>query len=266
MGMKNRFKIGCLVLLFLIALSSCTNENVALTHVQLLSKIVEVSADGSSNTTLLTYNGNKIVSIDKVDAFLTFYYTNDLITKITELDKSNQQLSTLQYSYTNGDLTKITSSDNYVLNYIHNTDGTISYEKLTKDSNNNDVKIYHGTLYFQSGNLIKDDKFMDDAGTGILSEKTISISYDAKNNALHNILGFNKLFDYSKMISANNDISNTITSDIKHTDDDQETSSITMNSSTYQYDTNDYPTEIISQNILFGGNDSNHVKSQLFYN
>ena len=264
--MKNRNRIVCFVSVLLIILSSCTNESVALVPVQLLKKVVEISADGSSNTTLLTYNGNKIVSIDKVDAFLTFYYTNDFITKITELDKSNQHLNTLEYVYSNGDLTKIISSDNYMLNYSHNTDGTVSFEKVTKDLNNNDVKIYHGKLYFQNGNLIKVDKFLDDAGAGILSENTINSTYDSKNNALYNILGFNKLLDYSEIISLNNTLSSSVTASVKYIDEDQETSSIMMNSSTYQYDLNDYPTEIITQNILFSGKDTKHVKSQLFYN
>ena len=264
--MKNLNKIVCLVSVLLITLSSCTNESVALVPVQLLKKVVEVYADGSSNATLLTYDGNKIVDIDKVDKVLTFSYTGDLITKITESDKSNQHVNTLQYDYTDGQLVKITSSDNYVLNYIHNTDGSVSYEKLTKDSNNNEVKIYHGILYFQSGNLIKDEKILDDAGVGILSKNTLNVSYDSKNNALYNILGFNKLLDYWTSISSNNVVSISITASVKNSVTDQATSSIKMNLSKYQYDSNDYPTEIVSENILFGGNDSKHVKSQLFYN
>ena len=51
----------------LITLFSCTNESVDPVPVQLLKKIVEVSVDGSSSTTLLTYEGFKIVNIDKFD-------------------------------------------------------------------------------------------------------------------------------------------------------------------------------------------------------
>ncbi len=263
---KNTNRIVLWVSILLITLSSCTNEGVTLVPVQLLKKIVEISTDGSSNTTFLTYNGNKIVSIDKVDAIATFYYTADLITKIALLDKSTQHINTLQYDYSDGQLVKITSSDNYVLNYIHHADGSVSYEKLTKDLNNNDIKIYHGILSFQNGNLIKDDKFLDDEGVEVLSENTINSTYDNKNNALFNVVGFNKLLDYSKIISSNNELSNDETSFVKHLDDDQATSSIKMNLAKYLYDSYGYPTEIISQNILFGGNDSKHLKSQLFYN
>ena len=59
-----------------ITLFSCTNESVDPVPIQLLKKIVEVSVDGSSNTTLLTYEGFKIISIDKSDKFSEFYYTS----------------------------------------------------------------------------------------------------------------------------------------------------------------------------------------------
>ena len=264
--MKKANIIIGLLSVFLITLCSCSNESVDQVPVQLLKKIVEVSVDGTSNTTLLTYDGNKIVNIDKFDKHLDFYYTDDLITKIVEADKTNQHVNTVQYLYLNGQLSKITSSDNYVINYIHNGDGTVSYEKLTKDSNNNDVRINHGTLYFQSGNLIKDDKFLDDAGKGILAENISSFEYDYKNNALSNILGYNKLLDYSKTISANNVISNSETSSVKNIAEDQVISAIKINKSEPQYDSIGYPIEIVSENLIFGGNDSKHLKSILFYN
>lgn len=231
-----------------------------------VEKIVEVSVDGSSNTILLTYDGNKIVNIDKLDSFSEFYYTGDLITKIVVSDKTNQHVNTFQYSYSDGQLTRISSSDNYVMNYVHNTDGTVSYEKLTKDSQNNDVKIYHGTLYFQCGNLVKDHRFLDDAGKNVLAENIKSFEYDHKNNALYNILGYNKLLDYSKTISLNNGISNSEISSVKHIDDDQVVSAINIYKSKYQYDSMGYPTEIVSENTIFGGNDAKHLKSLLFYN
>ncbi|WP_395050282.1 hypothetical protein [Flavobacterium sp.] len=263
--MKKANIIIGLLSVFLIILSSCSNENVDQTQVQLLKKIVEISVDGSSNTTLLSYDGNKIVNIDKVDKHSEFYYTDDLITKIVESDKTNQHINTLQYLYLNGQLSKITSSDNYVINYIHNSDGSVSYEKLTKDSNNNDVRINHGTLYFQSGNLIKDDKFLNDAGQGILAKNSISLEYDYKNNALNNILGFEKLLNYSKTISSNNDIAGNETSYVKHLAEDQVTSSIKTYNNKYTYNLNGYPTVIVSESLLLGGKNSNHLKSVLFY-
>lgn len=263
--MKTAKEIVGIVVVILMTLCSCTSDPIE--QVQFLKKIVEVSVDGTSNTTLLTYDGDKLATIDKVDQLSKFYYTGNLITKVEVLDKTTQHANTLEYSYSKeGKLTKITSSDNYVINYIHNNDGSVSYEKLTKDSSNLDVKDYHGILYFQNGNLVKDEKTLDDAGSGMLVKNSISLEYDTKKNALKNILGFNKLLDYSKTISSNNEIVGTVASSIGYMDDDQVVSSIKRIDSKYQYNSNGYPTEIVSENMVFGGADSNHLKSQLFYN
>lgn len=258
-------KIVLLVSILLITLSSCTSEKANESQVLLLKKIVEVTVDGTSKATFITYEGNKIVSIDKVDEFSKFYYTGDLITKITVLNKSTQNQNTLEYLYSENKLIKIISSDNYTLNYIHNTDGTVAYEKLTRDSNANEVRINHGTLYFQNGNLSKDEKVVDNVGTGVLAINKMEVSYDYKNNALLNILGFSKLLDYSKTISSNNDISSLETTSVRYLNEDQAISAIQMKTNKYQYNSDDYPTEIVSENEMFGGHNANHLKSQLFY-
>ena len=265
-NMRTTTKIVLLVSILLITLCSCTNDKGNENQVLLLKKIVEVAVDGSSKATFIAYEDNKIVCIDKVDEFSTFYYTGDLITKITVLNKSTQNQNTSEYSYSDNKLIKIISSDNYTVNYIHNTDGTVSYEKLTKDSNANEVRSNHGTLYFQNGNLIKDEKFLDNVGKGVLAINKMEVSYDYKNNALLNILGFSKLLDYSKFISSNNDISSLETSSVKYVNEDQAISAVKMNTNTYKYNSNDYPTEIVSKNEIFGGHNANHLKSQLFYN
>lgn len=262
--MKKLKEIVGVLVVVLVTLCSCTTETIEQTP--MLKRIVEVLVDGSSSTTTLNYNGNKIVNIDKTDALLEFYYSGDLITKIVEFTKSNSHKNTLEYSYSSGKLTKIISSDNYVVNYIHNTDNSISYEKLTKDANNLEVKIHHGILYFQNGNLSKDEKIFDNTSQGILVKNTIEIAYDTKKNALNNILGFNKLLDYSKVISTNNAITNIEASSVKNAEDDQITSSVKRYDSNCEYNSNGYPIEIVSEKIIFGGTDSKHLKSQLFYN
>ncbi len=263
--MNKAKKIVGVLVVVLMTLCSCTTETVEQTS--FLKKIVEVSVDGTSNTTNLIYDGNKILTIDKVDQLLKFYYTGNFITKVVELDKTTQHTNTLDYSYSvEGQLTKIISSDNYLINYVHNSDGSVSYEKLTKDSTKPEIKNYHGILYFQNGNLVKDDKTQDDAGSGILIKNTINIQYDYKNNALKNILGFTKLLDYSRLVSTNNEVVSTEAYSVKDVDNDQITSSIRRIDSQCQYNSNGYPTEIVSEKILFGGSDSNHLKSQLFYN
>jgi hypothetical protein len=264
--MKKAKEIVGILVVLLIVLCSCTNEPVAIIQPTLLKKIVEVSVDGSSTVTTLSYSGNKIQNIDKADAFLEFYYTGDEITKIIEFNKVSKHTNTLQYSYVEDKLVKITSSDNYVFNYSHNNDNTVSYEKVTKDAQNKEVKIYHGTLYFQNDNLVKDEQVLDNIETNIVSKKSLNVVYDNKNNALYNILGFSKLLDYSKSISKNNPLNYSETSYLKYIAEDQIISAFKLNKSISKYDILGYPTEIISEYSMFGVNDSNHLKSQLFYN
>jgi hypothetical protein len=264
--MKKTKEIVGILVVVLITLCSCTNESVEIIQPQLLKKIVEVSVDGTSTITTLNYSGNKLQNIDKADAFLEFYYTGSLINKIVETNKATSGKNTLEYNYVDGQLNKITSSDNYTINYKQNKDGSVSYEKWTKDSNNVAVKVYVGTLFFQNGNLIKDEKIIEDTKKGILTTKTVNVVRDNRKNALHNILGFNKLLDFAKNVSANNCIIHTESCTEKQLDVDQIISSIKRYDSKIQYNSNGYPIEIVSENIIFGGADSKHLKSQLFYN
>ena len=264
--MKKTIEIVGILVVVLITLCSCTNETVEIVQPQLLKKIVEFSVDGKSTITTLNYSGNKIQNIDKADAFLEFYYTGDEITKIIEFNKVSKQTSTLQYFYTEGKLIKITSSDNYVLNYIHNDDTTVSYEKVTKDAQNKDVKIHHGTLYFKNDNLIKDELVLDNVEANILSKKSLNIVYDNKKNALYTILGFSKLLDHSRFISENNPLNSSETSYVKFIAEDRIISAVKLDKSISTYDTLGYPVEIVSENNIFGEYEPKLLKSQLFYN
>lgn len=253
-----------IVFLFLTLFCSCTND--VDDTIQLVEQIVEVAVDGTSKTTVINYNGNKISSIDNEAKRSDFFYTANLITKIEEIDKANNKTVTLLYTYSNDNLVKITSSENYVVNYIHNSDGSVSYEKLTKDANNNDVKVYHGILYFKNSNLIKDNLVFDNAGTNIISKQTIDLEYDLRNNAFNNVIGFSKLLNYNKSISLNNSVNSTEVSEIKYIDTDQMISSINTFKSDYKYNSGGYPIEITSEKaILDNGLVSNRFKTLLYY-
>jgi hypothetical protein len=254
-----------IVIILITVFFSCTND--LDDKVLMLKQIVEVSSDGTLNTSVITYNGNKISSIDSDTKRSDFIYTNNLITKIEEVNKGNNQLTTLQFSYTNTNLVKITSSENYVMNYIHNNDGTISYEKLTKNSNNTDVRVFHGTLFFLSTNLKKDEMIMDNTEANVISKNVVSLEYDIKRNALRNILSFDKLLNYNKSISLNNIVNSTEENEINNTNTNQITSSITSYKSVNKYNTDGYPTEILSEKLFLGnGGGTNHLKTLLLYN
>jgi hypothetical protein len=252
-----------IVFVFLTFIYSCTNDIDDRVH--FLKQIDEVSVDSSVASTIINYDGNKIVSIDSDTKRSNFYYTGSLITKTEELDKQSNHVNTLEYAYSDFNLVKITSSDHYVMNYIHNADGTVSYEKLIKDSNNNDIKEFHGIMYFKNNNLVKDEKTLDGNDANVITKNTNTYSYDYKNNAFYNILGFNKLLNFNKLISFNNSLNCIEASEIKYINTNQVTSSIKLYKNDYKYDLAAYPKEIVSEKLFLGNENSQHFKTVLYY-
>lgn len=261
--MKRLNKI-VLALSILVTLYSCTNETVSQNQFVLLQKVVEVANDGTSTTTLLHYNGNKIVSIDGAAKRSNFTYTNDLITKIIEFDKKSQIENTLDYTYFEGKLLKVNSSNNYVINFVHNANGTVSYEKVTKDSSNNSILIFSGILYFQNENVTKDERIIYDAGVGVLRKNSATLEYDYKNNPLKNIEGYSKLLDHFNSISSNNTVSIFEVSSDEYKEG-QVTSSAHIDKMSYKYDGQDYPVEMVSNISIFGNETIDTIKSSLYY-
>lgn len=220
--------------------------------------IVATSADGTSATTLFTYNGNKIVSIDGVQKHVDFTYTNGLITKIVTLNKTNQVQVTTEYNYFEGKLTQVESLGNYRINYIHNSDKTVSYGKFAIGSGNQEVKECHGVLYFENENFIKDERTLDNTAAGVLSKYSISFDYDSKHNPLFNIQGYKKLLYYNEVISSNNSLISTVITSVSK--DDQITSSAKFYKNSFTYDLDNYPVEQVSEN----GN-TGFLKTVYFY-
>jgi len=259
--MEKAIKKIWMVSVFLITLCSCSNENID--QVKLLKTLVEISADETSTTTFFTYDGNKIVSTDNVQNHTDFTYTDGLITKIDELDKTDQVSNTVEYSYVKGQLVRAKSPKNYIINYIHNSDGTVSYEKLALDSGNQEVKEFHGILYFQNENLIKDDRILDNTAVGVVSNYSISFEYDSEHNPFKSILGYEKLLDHNETISLNN--STIITVITSTTKDGQISSSAKFYKRSFKYDLENYPTEQVSENALLNNGNYGYLKSQYFY-
>jgi hypothetical protein len=259
--MKQTKKIFCVLAVFLVTLYSCSNDTDD--SVKLLKKVVATSEDGTSATTLFAYNGTEIVSIDDAQQHVGFTYTDGLISKIITLDKRNQSLETIEYTYVAGELVRAKSLNNYTINYIHNSDESVSYEKLAVNSGNQEVKIHHGILYFQNENFIKDERILDNAAAGVLSQYSMSIDYDSKHNPLYNILGYKKLLNYNEAISANNSLISTVI--ITTTKGEQIASSAKLYKNSFTYDSDNYPTEKVSENAVSSNGNTGYLKSQFFY-
>jgi hypothetical protein len=258
--MKKTKNIFLVLSIFVLTLCSCSNDNDD--SVKLLKKVVETSAQGTSETMLFTYNGAEIVRIDGAQKRTDFTYTDGLITKTVILNKTNQFSETIEYSYLVGKLVEVESLGNYRINYIHNTDKTVSYERF-RISGNQQVKEFHGTLYFENENLIKNERILDTMPIGITSSESITFDYDAKNNPLYNVLGYKNLLDHMETISSNNSLINTVIATT--TNGDQVLSVANFYKSSFKYDSENYPTERVSETAILANGNTGYLKTQYFY-
>jgi hypothetical protein len=204
--MKN-FALAFSVLLLI--LSSCSKNDTSTTQDPiLLKKMIQTdSKTGTSSTIDITYTGNKKVTEIGTgsNAYKNVYtYTGDLITKIENNNTTtNSVTKTTDYSYTNGVLsTSINStpagtSKSKIL-YIHNSDGTISFQKSTINLATN-VEIFGetGKYTYANSNLIKSELIN-------INTITKSYEYDNKNNTSKNILGISLLLELEVLASSNN--------------------------------------------------------------
>jgi hypothetical protein len=259
--MKKTKNIFWVLSIFVLTLYSCSNDNDD--SVKLLKKVVETSEEGTSETALFTYNGNEIVRIDGAQKRTDFTYTDGLITKIVALNKTNELLETNAYSYLEGKLVEVESLGNYRIKYIHNSDKTVSYQKFTIGSGNQEVKEFHGILYFENENLIKEERTLDNTAVGVTSNYSISFDYDSNKNPLYNVLGYKKLLDHMETISSNNSLINTVIATI--TNGDQVLSSANFYKSSFKYDSENYPTERVSETAILANGNTGYLKTQYFY-
>ncbi|WP_073352686.1 hypothetical protein [Flavobacterium xanthum] len=259
--MKNKILLHLFLSFLVLTIYSCSNDN----HdsMKLLKKVVETSEGGTAETTLYTYKGNQIVSMDGANKRTDFTYTEDLITKRVTQNKTNQLLETINYSYFEGKLVEVISLGKYRIKYVHNADKTVSYEKFSIASGNQQVKEFHGKLYFENENFIKDERILDNTASGTLIEYTVSFDYDAKYNPLYNIVGYKKLLDYNEEISSNNSLISTVITSVSK--DDQITSSANFYTTSFKYDLDNYPIEQVSENSVATNGNGGYLKTEYYY-
>lgn len=260
--MKKRKILFGIMSVFLLTLFSCSKENGD--DIKLIKKLVEISSDGKSNTTLFSYKENEIINSDSEQQHSDFTYTNGLISKIVTKNKVTNKSTSLEFTYDKDQLVRIKSSDNFVISFVNNADETISYQKTTLNDKNEEVKLYHGVLYFKNKNLVKDKRVLDDTASGVISNYDLSYEFDSKNNPFYNILGYGKLLVYNDLVSANNSLISVVESNVT-TGDDQVSSSANFYKSTFKYDEKGYPIEKVSEDVMPSEGKSGYLKTQYFY-
>ncbi|MCC9064154.1 hypothetical protein [Flavobacterium piscisymbiosum] len=225
----------------LLVFTSCSNDDNNSSDPAssiLVKKITEYENSLPVSRDVL-YNGNKIVSITETDGSQTkFTYNGNQIVKIEEFDEDGLSEGPIEYGYTNGLMTsyvkKYDDLYNHKTKYIHNNDGTVSYEQFKVNISTGDEEKYGqtGKLTFKDGNLIKAERSYDQFGSVEIYE------YDTQNNPFKNVAGYNLLLDEEP--TTNNVIKRTETSGSGNNVYTYETIY------SYKYDANNYPTERVA--------------------
>lgn len=256
--MKKLNYIFFFILIVSLFLTSCSNDKDE--KGKTFVKIIESTENGISENTVFTYHENQIISSDNSKEKIDYTYDNELITKIVKYNKQTQLSTTLEYTYLDKKLVKAKSVNNYVIYYTHNTDATVSYEKYKIDSQNQERKVSHGTLFFRSKNLIKDERFYDNVSEGVISGSKTSFEYDTYNNPYFSISGFDKLLDRATLVSKNNAVITIVETTVVN--GSETITSANIYRTTFKYDADDYPTEQVSEASV--GN-PNYSKIQYLY-
>ncbi|KDN54876.1 hypothetical protein [Flavobacterium seoulense] len=256
--MKNLVKTFFFISITAIFLSSCSNDKNE--KGKNFIKIIESTQNGIVENSVFTYNDKQLVSAENSKSKTDYTYNDGLITKVITYSKTTNATIVVNYKYNNEKLTEVTSSENYVINYTHNSDGTVSYEKFTVDAKKQQQKVYHGTLVFKNQNLIKDERVFDDADENSVSSSKTTFDYDTFNNPYFSIVGFDKLLDQGAAISKNNIVMTVAETTV--VSGEGTISSANMYKTTFKYDSDDYPTEQVSEASL---NNPNYSKIQYLY-
>lgn len=256
--MKNSIKIFFFISIAAVLLSSCANDKDEKS--KNFIKIIESTQNGIAENSVFTYNENQIISAENSKEKIDYTYQDGVIIKITTFNKATQQNVVLKYTYNKEKLVKVTSSENYVINYTHNSNETVYYEKINVNTQNQQQKVYHGNLFFKNNNLIKDERVFDDGEENTVSSSKTTFDYDTFNNPYFSILGFDKLLDHDASVSKNNVVMTVAETTV--VSGEEIISSANMYKTTFKYDTDNYPTEQVAEESL---TNPNYSKIQYLY-
>jgi len=256
--MKNAIKIYFFISIAAVLFSSCANDKDEKS--KNFIKIIESTQNGIVENSVFAYNQNQIISAENSKQKTDYTYQDGLIIKITTYNKATKSSIVLNYTYNKEKLVKVTSSENYVINYTHNSNEKVSYEKIIVNAQNKEQKVYHGNLFFKNNNLIKDERVFDDADKNSVSSSKTTFDYDTFNNPYFSILGYDKLLDQGAIVSENNIVMTVAETTV--VSGEGTISSANMYKTTFKYDTDNYPTEQVAEESL---TNPNYSKIQYLY-
>ncbi|MBP1223568.1 hypothetical protein [Flavobacterium sp. 1355] len=202
--------LGALALLVSCSTTDNDNDSDNGNKITLPKKVQNTNPDHpeENSTSVITYNGKKIVSVTENEEERTDYiYEGNLVVKTITYDityNRNDKKSEKSYTYTDGKLSSSISVNNFTSEYpfgehqtrsvySYNADGTIKKETYstnatTGEEQKNDL---YEILTYQNGNLIK----VVEKSISSDRVRTSDYEYDGKDSPYKYILGLNLLLD-----------------------------------------------------------------------
>jgi len=241
--------LGALALLVSCSTTDNDNDSDNGNKITLPKKVQYTNSDHpeKNSTSVITYNGKKIVSVTEEEERTDYIYEGNVIVKTITYDityNRNDKKSEKSYTYTDGKLSSSISVSNFTSEYpfgeyqsrsvyIYNADGTIKKESYSTDKTTGVESKASGEvlLTFANGNLSTEVTTANNIVSNIYD-------YDTKNNAFKNVSGFSSLLDQE----INSSINNIKTKTLWIANLDVKLGNLsTLSTSEYDYNTNDYP-------------------------
>ncbi|KGO88880.1 hypothetical protein Q764_10735 [Flavobacterium suncheonense GH29-5 = DSM 17707] len=243
------YAFSALALLF----ASCSSDNDSSSEDTsgpvLLKKLIETDFNGDVYTTDYFYNGNKLIkTVNDDGTYQNITYTGNLITKMEFFSETDQLEQTDLFVY---------NENEQLVNFqrlLHNEDLGFKEVYVYDASGNVAVTYYDGDLASQTnetgtGNvtfLNGEISVMTDMDAGV----TKTYTYDTKNTPFKNVLGMGKLSFYD---SGNDQGINHNVVMLTKSDGESVTS-------TYTYNSSDYPVTCVDDDSVLG-----NISYQFFY-
>lgn len=190
-------KLICLFSVLSLFLTSCSGDesnNVVNPSSDVLPiKIIQTYEDGSTFSTDITYDGNKLLKLIYSDgSVINYTYSGSLVSKV-EYFRNEILLQEDLYEYENDKLINFKRleyddvDDDYFtdVSYVYNSDGTVSYTESSGQLNNPSPYISTGVISL--------DEYGHVISIVNSNNYTETFTYDDKHSPFKNILGLDKL-------------------------------------------------------------------------
>lgn len=212
-----------------------------------IKKIIKNNPDGSNLITVFDYSDRKIARIEDTALKVTDFTYNelDLIETSKEylggvLKKTNTYVYDISENLISLTTIDAASSTGIKWIYVHNANGTISYQKFSGDDVDQDNLVSTGVI-----SETKRTEVITDSVTAEETTHTITYDYDLGNNPMMNITGYEKIYFADSESSLN--IENNVTSMTTQTNDE---AAVVEFTNLYEYTNNNFPSKM---NVKVGG-------------